>query len=427
MISGTPVTITLETRAGQMGRKTIFGARTVTGREVIVLWHRPGDLSELERRAAGALITLGSPHPAFSWPIGIATHEEIAGWGLIYPLVSGQFQPLGHLLAEPVQPSLRVLARIGAEIADAYGALRSSGLTYRDFNLTVPLADPGTGDVIIPVTDSIGTLGDPDWHGTTHFQAPEVIRGDVARWAVADLHTLAVVLFYLLVHGHPLIGRRAVELEDRDDFGQSVYLGTEPLFVFDPDDSSNAPLPGDPTAIWWPIYPVFVRELFTRAFTTGLTDLSFTGRVSEKQWHRALIRLAGSVTTCSCDVYVVWDADEPGKPCWNCGSVPDVPALLRMPGYTIALTEGAVIHPGHLSEGGDFRTRYAVVEPHPTEAGEVVLRNRSDSTWTFTPQAEPDTEPKQVGPGQRFLIRPAAIDFGGAQATISGRVATDQT
>ena len=423
-ISDTPITVTLEASLGAGGPRKVFRGVTGSGQEIVVAWHKPNDLSDRARQAAAALITLGRPHPAFAWPIAIVTSEQVAGWGLIYPLVPGQFKSLWHLLADPVQPSLRVLARIGAELADAYLALHIEGLTYRDFNLAVPLADAETGEVIIPVTDGIGLLGDPHWHGTTTFEAPEVIRGDALNSAVTDLHTLAVVLFYLLVHGHPLIGRQAMELDDLGDPGQSAYLGTAPLFVFDPDDASNAPPPGDPMMTWWSIYPVFLRDLFTRAFTTGLTEPTYSGRVVEKQWHRALIRLASGISECSCKACVVWDPDEPGKACWNCGSVPDVPALLHLPGYTIALTEGAVIHPGHVSEGPDFRTTYAIVERHPAEADQIVLRNRSDATWKCTPEGE--TKAKQVRPGQRFGIRAAAIDFGSAQATIAGRVAADR-
>jgi hypothetical protein len=73
--------------------------------------------------------------------------------------------------------------------------------------------------------------------GGLAFAAPELIRGTVAPSAVSDLHTLAVLLYYLLMHGHPLMGRRT-----RDELHDG-HLGTDPLFVFDPADTSKAPEP----------------------------------------------------------------------------------------------------------------------------------------------------------------------------------------
>ena len=49
-------------------------------------------------------------------------------------------------------------------------------------------------------------------------------------------------------------------------------FGLNPLFVFDPENPSNSPLPGDPMNVWWPLYPEHFRRVFTHAFTTGLHD-----------------------------------------------------------------------------------------------------------------------------------------------------------
>ena len=59
------------------------------------------------------------------------------------------------------------------------------------------------------------------------------------------------------------------------------HFGISPLFVFDPADHSNAPVPGDLRLTWWPVYPRFLRDLFTHTFTVGLADASLGGRVTE--------------------------------------------------------------------------------------------------------------------------------------------------
>ena len=295
-VSTAPVTVTLEAQLARTGRETAFSARLSTGDIVGVMWHSPGNGSDELRRAAAALLALGCPHPALAWPVGIATSTDVPGWGLINKLIPGQYTPLGTLLAAREQPSFETLAKIGAELAGACGALRACGLTYREFNLATPLADPATGDVIIPVGDGADVLGLPVAEGVPAFQAPEVARGEALPSALTDRHALAVMLFYLLVHGHPLDGEN---------------------FVFDPDSGGRLAA-GDPMLVWWPIYPEFLRESFTRAFITGLREPC--SRITEQQWEEAMLALADSVTTCSCGAPVFADAAAPQKPCWNCGA-----------------------------------------------------------------------------------------------------------
>jgi DNA-binding helix-hairpin-helix protein with protein kinase domain len=312
-VSTAPVTVMLEARLARTGRGTAFSARLSTGEVVGVMWYPPGNGSDAQRRATAALLALGSPHPALAWPVGIATSSEVPGWGVINRLIPSQFAPLGSLLAAREQPSFETLARIGAELAGACAALHASGLTYRDFNLATPLADPATGELIIPVTDSLDVLGMPASPGIPAFQAPEVVRGDARPSAASDRHSLAVMLFYLLVHGHPL--------DNGESADEAEFLGRNPVFVFDPGDPSNRPADGDPMTVWWPIYPVFLRELFTRAFTAGLR---LPGeRVTERQWQEALLALASHVSECPCGAAVILDQDEPGKPCWDCGTAPE--------------------------------------------------------------------------------------------------------
>ena len=44
--------------------------------------------------------------------------------------------------------------------------------------------------------------------GTPRFMAPEIVHGESMPCAATDLYSLAVMLFFLLMHGHPLDGRR---------------------------------------------------------------------------------------------------------------------------------------------------------------------------------------------------------------------------
>src|SRR5699024_4243726 len=99
--------------------------------------------------------------------------------------------------------------------------------------------------------------------GVWEFQAPEVVLRQSGPSRVADLYSLAVMLFRLLHIGHPLIGRCELKYNNLADHAvlQRIY-GTEARFVFDPADESNRPLPErhGPVIAHWAIYPKALRR-----------------------------------------------------------------------------------------------------------------------------------------------------------------------
>ena len=87
--------------------------------------------------------------------------------------------------------------------------------------------------------------------GTLRFMAPEIARGEALPSTVTDLHSLAVFLFYLFVHGHPLEGSRPDSSHTWQSGGHISEselalrdLGVDPVFVFDPTDKASACAPG---------------------------------------------------------------------------------------------------------------------------------------------------------------------------------------
>ena len=422
--AGTAIRITR--RVAEGGQGVVYQALTESGGRVAVKWYRPTGYADRQRQLIAALAAHTRPHPAYAWPIDIVESSGISGFGYVMHWVPERFGSLVELLRAAQQPPFRLLASIGRELVDAFAALHASGLCYRDINFGNLLVDPDRCEVSIVDNDNVGTDGgDVFVRGTVRFMAPEVIRGEVTPSTVTDLHSLAVFLFFLLVHGHPLEGRRVRASYSWQPDGHVSetalalrHFGADPLFVFDPADRSNLPEPGDPMLVWWPIYPRFIRDLFARAFGTGLHDASLSGRVVEAEWRRALVRLGDCVSACSCTAAVFWDPDDPGLRCWNCTAVPPQPALLDLPGHCLVLSEGAVLTSNHLRHDRDYRTQLAVVERHPQHPGQVVLRNLSEAKWTVQPAGE---EAKTVKPHQRLRVRPMAINFGPVRGSIRGR------
>ncbi len=415
--------VAVEERIGEGGVGVVHRAR-LNGAPFAVKWYRPGPLTEeLRKSITGLLQRRRPPHKAFVWPIDLVSSDQVPGFGYVMPLLEPRFMSLAHLLNQREQPSFRVVTTLGRELVDAFAVLHGTGLCYRDISFGNLRVDPQACEVAIIDVDNIGTDGGQALvKGTGPFMAPEVLRDEALPSTVTDLHSLAVFLFYMLMHAHPLEGTRTDASYhwngDRPpDADLTVHnFGSAPLFAFDPDDPANRPLPGDPVNLWWSIYPLSFRRVFIRAFTVGLHDASLYGRVKESSWRRALLSLSDSVSSCpGCGAATFYDPEQPGQRCWGCHQPLPVPPRLELPGGTLVLSDGAVLTSHHLRRDRGYRKTCAVVEQHPGRPGRVVLRNLTDKTWTVAPEGE---QPKRVAPSVRLGVRPMLIDFGDVQGRI---------
>ncbi|WP_051944494.1 protein kinase domain-containing protein [Streptacidiphilus rugosus] len=431
---GSGATVTVEQRIGAGGQGVVHAVR-LGDAPFAVKWFRPALRQDEFRACIEALVARGRPpHAAFVWPIDLVEQTErgrpgdgAAGFGYLMRLVEPRFVPIPQVLNERQQPSFRVLATIGRELVEAMAALHAAGLCYRDFSFGNVWVDPLTAQVAVLDNDNIGSEGGGVFvKGTGRFMAPEILRDEALPSTVTDLHSLAVLLFFVLVHGHPLLGARVDSSYTWEGGGQPSELelllehfGRRPLFVFDPHDAANRPVPGDRMLLWWELYPEFVRQAFTRAFTVGLRDASLGGRVTEGVWRRVLQRLHDSVWSCPrCGAEVFHDQERPGGTCWACQAPLPVPPLLRLPaGRVLVLGERAVLTDLHLTGGRGVATVVGRVEPHPGRPGQVVLRNVGDHPWRVVPDGE---TMKAVQPGQRLGVRPMTVDFGAARGWITG-------
>ncbi len=411
-------------RIGEGGQGVVHAAR-LNDAPFAVKWFRPGPGHDEMRKSITALIQRGRPpHSAFVWPIDLVISDQMPGFGYVMPLLEPRFISLAQLLNQEIQPTFRVIAALGRELVDAFAALHSAGLCYRDISFGNLRVDPVACEVAVIDVDNVGVDGsDAMVKGTGPFMAPEILRDEAFPSTVTDLHSLAVLLFYLFMHGHPLLGERADASYTWDRNGHLSEtevlvrnFGVEPVFIFDPEDASNRPLPGDRVVIWWALYPQQCRRVFTQAFTAGLRDASLNGRVTEGTWRRALLSLHDSVSSCpACGAAMFHDPEQPRQSCWHCTGPVPAPLKLKVPGGALVLSEGAVVTSHHLNRDRDYRTACAVIEPYPGRPGRVVMRNLTDKTWTVVPDGE---KPKRVARSQRLGVRPLIIDFGPARGQI---------
>lgn len=391
-----------------------------TGAHHALKWYFPGIANDRQRATIEDLIDRGAPDERFLWPTEIAIADNKAGFGYLMPLRDRSSVGLADLLTGKVDATFSMVCTLGMELADSFLALHSQGLCYRDISFGNVFFDPTTGRPLICDNDNVGVDGASPSAvlGTRRFMAPEIVRREAAPSTATDLYSLSVLLFYLLMVGHPLVGRRELEFATWDDHAESLLFGREPTFVFDPADSSNAPLPElhSSMIVNWELYPEFIRALFVQAFTVGLTNPA-NGRVRESVWRSALARLRDIVTRCpACSKESFWLGGSEPRRCWSCDRAMRDPVRLVINQRPLVLDRDTVVHRHHLALDYDFGSVVATVVTHPTHQDRWGLRNDSDRSWAVV---LPNGDTTSAEPGRSVGLLPGTrIDVGGTIATI---------
>lgn len=410
---------TVQHLIGEGSQGTVHHA-TVDGtdRAFALKWYVPSPHGELQRANIEDLIERGAPDGRFLWPTELVHADDTPGFGYAMALRPGTAVGLAQLLDGTVDVPFSVVCDLGMHLADAFLALHSQGLCYRDISFGNIFFDRSTGRPLICDNDNVGVDGAPSGVlGTRQFMAPEIVRGEASPSTATDLYSLSVLLFYLLMVGHPLVGRRELEFAVFDAEAAETLFGREPTFVFHPTDASNAALPGVHDAVLanWAIYPAEIRGLFTTAFTHGLHDPA-NGRVRESVWRAALARLRDRVTTCgACGKESFWFESSAGS-CWSCHRpIPD-PVRLVFGDRPVVLRPGTLLRPYHLGAGYDLSIVVGEVTAHPRTPGRWGICNRSDTSWAVS---LPTGEQIDVAPGRSVgLVVDSVIELAGTRARV---------
>jgi len=407
---------------GGGGQGEVYRA-ALSDRAVALKWYLPACATPHQRSSLGFLIRTGPPTDRFLWPLELATAANVPGFGYIMPLREPRFHGISGLMKRRIDPSFRVLTMAGFELAHSFLHLHSKGLCYRDISFGNVFLDPATGGILICDNDNVSVDGDTAGGilGTPRFMAPEIVRGDSLPSIQTDLFSLAVLLFYLFMVHHPLEGNRELAIHSFDLPAMTRLYGTEPRFIFDPVDASNRPVAGyhDNALVFWPLYPQFLRDLFTRAFTEGLHDAGH-GRVREGEWRAAMVKLRDSILYCgACGTENFYDSDSlraSGRDaglCWTCGARIQLPYRLRVGRSTVMLNYDTQLFPHHIDEraANDFSRPVAVVTRHPQQASVWGLKNVSQERWSFCKSI--DSRPMELLPGQSLTLESGLrINFG---------------
>ncbi len=391
-----------------------------TAQPAALKWYFPNTATHAQKVSIAELIDRGAPDDRFLWPSELVELVDTAGFGYLMPLRTQSSAGLSELLMGKIDVPFSVICTLGMELAGTFLALHSQGLCYRDISFGNVFFDPVTGRPLICDNDNVGIDGvSPSFVlGTRRFMAPEIVRREASPSTATDLYSLSVLLFYLLMVGHPLVGRRELDFTTWDDRAESELFGNQPLFVFDPVDHSNEPVESLHGSVVgnWELYPDFIRQLFTQAFTVGLTDPR-NGRVRESVWRSAMSRLRDSVMRCAaCGKENFWHGAS-ARSCWSCHRALDDPIRLDVRGRSLVLNEDTVVQGHHLSLDYDDTHVVARIARHPQRPDRWGLRNETNAIWQVT---LPSGEEITAEAGQAVGLLPGTqIRVGAVTAVIS--------
>jgi DNA-binding helix-hairpin-helix protein with protein kinase domain len=423
--TGLPCTV--ETFLGGGGQGEVY--RAELGGDVVALkWYFPASATPEQRSALETLVKKGPPNEKFLWPMELTLAADVPGFGYVMPLREPRFKGIVDLMKRRIEPTFRALATAGLDLSHSYLQLHAEGLCYRDISFGNVFFDPDTGDVLICDNDNVTVdgKGHVGVLGTPRFMAPEVVRGDALPSTQTDLFSLAVLLFYMFMVHHPLEGKRELEIHCLDLPAMTKLYGTDPLFIFDPNDNSNQPVPGhhDNVLAFWPLYPQFLRDLFTKAFTDGIRDPQ-NGRVRESEWRAAMVNLRDSIIYCAhCGAESFYDAEalkasggQPA-PCWACNKEIKLPPRIRIENNVVMLNHDTQLFPHHVDDQRlyDFSKPVAAMTQHPQDPSIWGLKNLSDEKWAVTTT---EGEVKDVEPGHSARLAVGIkVNFGKVEGEI---------
>ncbi len=373
-------------KLGEGGQGIVYKV-SYNGKNYALKWYKPDKLHNPDRFYNNIQnnINKGAPTSNFLWPL-MLTEKTAGSFGYLMELRPPQYKDFSKiLLATERFVSIEVMINAALNITHAFRALHQNGFSYQDLNDGNFFVNCQTGDVLICDNDNVAQYGDAlGVAGKCRYMSPEVVCGKKLPDIFTDRFSLAVVLYLLLLRNHPLEGKKTqcpcmTEELDRK------FFGIEPVFVYDPDDDSNRPVPGVHIneIKLWPAYPEFVRKTFQDAFSKEA--MNGNGSVMEKTWQDVFTALRDRVAVCSCGDETFIDVDKPSCKCINCGCEIDRPMVMKVKKHKVVMQPGKKVYACHvLSNNDNFSEVKGEVIAGKQDALLIGLRNTSGMSWTVT-------------------------------------------
>ncbi|MBQ8149990.1 MAG: serine/threonine protein kinase [Clostridia bacterium] len=411
---------------GSGGQGAVYKA-SYNGKEYALKWYHPGAFHGKEDAFYANLeynIAKGAPADAFLWPLAI-TEKLNGSFGYLMAIRPDGYEELTNFFVSSQKKqqvhfkSFSAITTAAINMINALWQLHKRGDSYRDINNGTFFIDPVTGRVLICDNVNVSPYGsNPGIMGKSRWMAPEIVTRQSEPDKQSDQFSLAVVLFRLLFLHHPLEGSySSPPCMTREK--EIQYYGTDPVFIFDPADPRNRPVPGTDhnLKLFWGLYPEYVRQTFCRAFSREVM-LRKEPRVSEQEWLDVFFRLRAETGLCPhCHREMFYTAGGASR-CFECGGSVAKTAGLAFAACTLPLHSGMKLYLRNVDSGTeDIESLVAEVVASRKDPGGPGLRNLSASPWMIT---LPGGARRPLEPGKAVPVRNGyVIDFMNAEHTLA--------
>lgn len=401
---GAPIKIVKYLASGGQGDVYIV---EYEGKQKALKWYSPQTLKvsdafydNLKRNA-----DKGAPDKAFLWPIAVT--ERIDGsFGYIMDLRPEGYYELGKILASDKYgfTSYKAATEACIQLTNAFRLLHNNGYCYSDMNDGHFFINPQTGDVLICDNDEVVPAGvKVQIMQPPRYVAPEIVVSD---WhgisdRQAERHSLAVLIFLILLGGHPLEGQQWLVPCMTHEIQKKIY-GSNPVFIFDPSDDSNRPISNIHTNVMkrWNSAPQYLKDAFLSSFSQqALKDPN--RRLNELNWLKILVRLRSDIVRCSCGKDVLIQNTATMK-CDACGNLVIVDNIIKLPTYSITAAKGSRVYRCQLGACNADEALIPVLHVVARPDGVLGVRNM---TMNVLKAIFPSGKEKQIAPGEVIPLK----------------------
>lgn len=409
-------TITVTGKLGEGGQGIVYRVRYDTGEERALKWFFLGYLKDPFNfyNHLADNIKVGSPSDTFLWPEQLTEYINGETFGYTMKIFPKGYESFSRYLLAKVQfKNAASMVDAALNIVAAFKALHNKGYNYQDLNDGNFSINPTTGKVLICDNDNV--MGHGEYSGIlgkARYMAPEVVRGEKQPDKATDRFSLAVILFMLLVGDHPLEGIKTNYPALTNKYEKKIY-GTEPLFIFDEKDKSNAPHPQlhQNALKLWGFFPSFIQAAFRQSFSQE-SLLGGKERLLEQAWFNILMRLKSSLVRCPyCGEEMFLESDK-ATVCQSCRKSVKAVGYLQFGNragqdVSVPIFKDAVLYDYHMNASSeDFETKAAVILEKPGKFG---LKNDSSFNWKIK---TPEGKILAKQPGEVLVLGAnAKIDF----------------
>lgn len=250
-------------------------------------------------------LSKGDVATQFIWPLQMI-EPQAGSFGYLMDLFPAGYEPFKNVVMglKKIPSTGQVIhlrwkswfsvVTAGLNIVRAFEILHSLGLSYQDINDGGIAVNMTNGDVFICDCDNVS----PDRtnlgiRGMMTFMAPEVVRGEKLPDRYTDEFSLAIILFRLFMHGHPLEGEATRDIRNdpsiSDKQSEMQIYGTNPRYCLSSVNNTNpASLKYNSDVLKFGLlYPKELLDAFEQVFTLGIRENN--KRLTATEWRKILL------------------------------------------------------------------------------------------------------------------------------------------